>query len=357
MVRAALAQIHGGNLLRLSEAAGMAEERLLDFSASINPLGMPRQARQAIGRALQGLGHYPDTEARRLRQAISERYSIEDRSIIVANGSTELIYLIPRALRPGRVLVTAPAFSEFERAALLSGARVRRLALRKHAGFSIDPGAFIDAMKGSDMAILCNPNNPTGRMLGREEVLETARAARRNRCVLVVDEAFMDFCPGGSVLGEKNPYLIVLRSLTKFYALAGLRLGFGFFPAGIRRKIEGFKEPWSVNTLAQAAGTAALGDSGFATRTLGLIKRERNYLVKALDSLGMRTYPSDANYILAVCRDSAALTRGLIKSGIAVRDCSNFRGLGRTHVRIAVRSRRENDALLGVLQKIYGRPA
>jgi len=348
---------HGGNVYRIAVETG--HSGILDFSASINPLGMPRGARQAIREALrdnaEALAHYPDPEATGLVSAIASRYDIDPGGIIAANGSTELIYLVPRALRPRTVLVTAPTFSEFERSALVSGAKIKRLPLRKNDGFAVDPAEFIGAMKGTDIAVLCNPNNPTARVLGRDSVLEIANAARRSRCVLVVDEAFMDFCPEESVLVEDNPYLIVLRSLTKFYALAGMRLGFGHFPLRIKKRLDDMKEPWSVNTLSQLAGVAALGDSSYASRTLSLIKKERDRLVRSLSTIGLKVYSSSANYILLGCRDAKGLSKALIGKGIAVRDCSNFRGMGNSHIRVAVRTEEDNDKLLEAIRSVIGR--
>jgi len=350
---------HGGNIYRISRQAGLPESGLLDFSASINPLGMPRGAKAAITASLKGnaeaLSHYPDPEATRLRSAIAISHGIDESRVIVANGSTELIYLIPRALRPGIVLLTSPTFSEFSRAALASGANIKHLSLKKAEGFSVNAPDFIDAMKGADMAVLCNPNNPTGLMLEKESVLEIAAMAKRQRCVLLVDEAFMDFCPEGSVLGEENPYLIVLRSLTKFYALAGLRLGFGYFPKALMTRMRKLKEPWSVNTLSQIAGVAALKDTPYTEKTLRLISRERRYLAESLGIMGHRPYPSSANYLMMEVGDAAELTSKLLGQGVAVRDCGNFRGLGSSHIRVAVRSRRDNDALLEALDRALGR--
>lgn len=346
-----MVEAHGGNIHALRREGVDA----MDFSASINPLGMPRGARAALRQALSGdtLYHYPDPEAAGLRDAIAARYGIDGNKIIAGNGSTELIYLIPRALRPETVLVTAPTFSEFERAALAGGARIRPLALKEKDDFRVEPAAFIEAMRGAGMAVLCNPNNPTGRLLERDAVLEIARAANRMNCVLLVDEAFMDFSGNKeSVLGEGTNNIIVLRSLTKFYALAGLRLGFGCFPGNLLAKLKKLKEPWSVNTLSQLAGAAALRDEGYIKRTLKLINEERGFLVSALTEMGMHVYPSEANYLLVRVDDATAMRDRMLRhSNIAIRDCGNFRGMRKRHIRVAVRGRDENMALLDAMRK------
>jgi threonine-phosphate decarboxylase len=345
---------HGGDVYGIARRLGTGPERIADFSASINPLGLPDAARKEILGALGLVRHYPDPGAGVLINAVSERFGLDPRCVVAGNGSTELIYLIPRALGPGRVLVTSPAFSEYERAATLAGARMKYLVLKKKDGFRISVAEFISAMKGADMAFLCSPNNPTGDALERDDVLEIAAAARGLGCMLVVDEALVDFCPERSVLATKdNPYLIVLRSLTKFYALSGLRVGFGRFPRRVVSRLLGYKEPWSVNSLAQSAGAAALKDGAFAKRTLGLMQRERPYLEAGLKGLGIECFPSDANFYLMRVNGAGRIVRELLKKGIALRDCSDFRGLSRgRYIRVAVRSRRDNRRLIRELSHV-----
>lgn len=344
---------HGGDIYRMADELGVPESRILDFSASINPLGMPGSAKAEVLKHVRSLHHYPDPDAGEFRHAVSLRFGLDPERVIAGNGSTELIYLVPRALRPGLVLVCRPAFSEYERASRLAGARIKHLRLKESNGFGIVPGDFISAMRGAEVAFLCNPNNPTGHALERDEVLEMAKAARRLRCLLVVDEAFIDFCPGNSVLGVvDNPYLIVLRSMTKFYALSGLRLGFGHFPARLMRGMLKAKEPWSVNTIAQRAGIAALRDKGFAGSTHALMEKEKRYIERGFDKIGIRHYPSHANFYLLLVDNAKKVAEGLARRSIAVRDCSNFKGLGNGHIRVAVRSRNENRILLRELADV-----
>jgi threonine-phosphate decarboxylase len=275
--------------------------------------------------------------------------------VICGNGSTELIYLIPRCLKPARVLITAPAFSEYERACVASGAgRVNRLLLEAKQNFDIDPDHFIRKMKQCDLAFLCNPNNPTGRLLGKKEVMKIAGAARECRCYLVVDEAFIDFAAGASVMAavKKNPYLIVLRSLTKFYELAGQRIGFGVFPGHLAAAMEKYREPWTVNSLAQAAGIAVLSDRAYQAESIMNMDKEKQFIEKNLKRLGITYFPSSANYYLLRIRKAQAIIRALETKGILVRDCSNFHGLDRTFIRIAVRTRGENRRLMQELSTL-----
>jgi len=362
---------HGGNIYRAAEETGLPESRIIDFSASINPLGISRKVEREIIRNIRYLINYPDPDATELRQHLSKHHHINEDSILCGNGSTELIYLIPKALKPKKVLVPQPTFSEYERAVFQNivppthpspargegegggGKLIKYLILNKENNFETDPDAFIKAMKSCDMAFLCNPNNPTGGLVKRREVLKIAEAAEKLKCHLVVDEAFIDFCPGDSVIKEVQAYsyLIVLRSMTKFYALSGLRLGYGVFPLRLIEMLNRHKEPWTVNTLAQEAGVAALDDRTYVTKTLALIKKEKRFLEGGFRKIGVRFFHSDANFYLLKINNADGICIALKRKGVLVRDCSNFKGLDSTYIRVAVRTRRENTILLKELLK------
>jgi threonine-phosphate decarboxylase len=353
---------HGGNIYEKCRENGFAHGGIIDFSASINPKGMSRAAASAIKEHISLVPHYPEPYSESLASIIAGYYRIDPGSVICGNGSTELIYVLPRALKPKRVLVTAPAFSEYEKACRMSGASVVRFELSRENNFTVDPDTFINTMAGAgsgkrrkcDLAFLCNPNNPTGRLVKKRDILKIAEAARRLQSYFVVDEAFIDFCPGKSVISSvaKNPYLIVLRSMTKFYALAGLRLGFGVFPARAAEQLKQHREPWSVNNLALAAGKVLLSDAAYRDASLALIKREKGFLETRFKRLGISYLPSDANYYLLHFRNPGAIAAELEKKGILVRDCSNFNGLGKGYVRIAVRTRKENSILMKELAEL-----
>ncbi|MBI5847577.1 MAG: threonine-phosphate decarboxylase [Nitrospirae bacterium] len=346
---------HGGNIHKASQMSGLPLKQILDFSASINPLGVPKTAIAAIRKAISLLPHYPEPFAESLASSIARYYGVSAESVVCGNGSTELIYLIPRVLKPKRVLVTSPSFSEYERScSSIRKTDIRRLKLEPENNFDIASEAFIRSMKGCDLAFLCNPNNPTGRLLKKKDVLKIANAAKDLGCYLVVDEAFMDFCPDETVIKHvsRNPYLIVLRSMTKFYALAGLRLGFGIFPLKVAQRMKMQKEPWTVNCIADAVGRAVLEDTGCRTKSLDMMRREKKYLEEGLDRLAIKYIRSSANYYLIKMKDAQKVIHALSKKGILLRDCSNFDGLGETYLRIAVRSRKENRILLKELSKL-----
>jgi len=349
---------HGGNIYRLSGILRIPERKVIDFSASINPLGVSKKIKAGLRKDLKYLTNYPDPNCHRLRQHLSRHLGIPDDNIICGNGSTELIYLVVRGLRPQRILIPAPTFSEYERAVITSGdtgnRTIRFLPLREEANFGIDPESFIESMQGCRMAFLCNPNNPAAQLLPGADIIKIASAARALKCFLVVDEAFIDFIPQESVVSEvsENPYLIVLRSMTKFYALSGLRLGFGIFPAEIAERLKALKEPWTVNSLAQRAGIIALKDRVYKESTLEYIRKEKDFIEKGLTGVGIHFYPSRINFYLLKHPGAEAIVPALRNKGILVRDCSNFRGLEKGFFRIAVKSHRDNALLIKELKKL-----
>jgi len=343
------AKEHGGNIYKAAEETGIPISGIMDFSASINPLGVPASVIRAIQEGIRDLPHYPEPFTENLTVQLSTHLDIDPQSIICGNGSTELIYLLARALAPGRVLIPAPTFSEYERACLMvQGTSCVRHVLARENNFDLDPEAFIAAMEGCDMAFLCNPNNPTGRVLSNETVLAIAEAAQRMSCYLVVDEAFMDFVPEHSVVPDVSRYshLIVLRSLTKFFALSGLRIGYGVFPGSVAVTMKENKEPWTVNSLAQKAGKVALRDQAYQKETIAVIKEEKQFLEQGFAAMGVEYVPSAVNYYLLKLVNARKIIDALRKKGILIRDCSNFPGLDGSYVRVAVRSREENTALL-----------
>jgi len=303
------------------------------------------------------LVNYPDPDAKMLRIKIGEHVGVSPDSIVCGNGSTELIYLLVRAVRPKGVLIPEPTFSEYERACATSHPKIEvgYHLLDEESSFVLDPDKLIRDMvdrMGSDlpgdMVFVCNPNNPTGRLVTRADMLRVAHAARECKCTLVVDEAFVDFCPDASLVKEvaRNPYLVVLRSLTKFYALSGLRIGYAVLPPSILAAVKESKEPWTVNTLAQAAGAAVLGDAAYQRETFRVIGEQKAHLEKGFRRLGISYCPSAANYYLLRLDRAQEVSAFLKAKGILVRDCSNFMGLDETYIRVAVKGGKDNTRLI-----------
>lgn len=343
--------LHGGNVYEAEEKCG---RRLIDFSANINPLGLPPRVKKAIIKNFDSILHYPNPNPRAITRKIAERWGISESNILLGNGSIEFIYLAVFALRPKSVLVPVPTFSEYERAARSIGSKIRFLALRECEDFKLNlPPAIRE-----DVLFLCNPNNPTGNLI----VEDSEALARLRARMLLVDEAFMDFDADErrhTLVREavRNKRIIVLRTFTKFFAIPGLRAGYLVAHRDIIDRLKRHQAPWNMNSLAQAAAELALGDKDYVKKTYRLIEREREFLFNELLKIDkLKPYPSAANFILVKIEDknlpSLLLAKKLAHKGVLVRDCSNFRGLTDRFIRIAVRNRSENVRLLKALGRI-----
>jgi threonine-phosphate decarboxylase len=352
---------HGGNVFAVARSLGISPEEILDFSASINPLGPAPGVREAVAAAFDRLVHYPDSDCTELREALAAHHGLLPGQLCVANGSTELIYLLPRAMEGKRALIVAPAFSEYERALTLAGWETDFLYLRPREGFRLSLPLLEERLKERfDLLFLCNPGNPAGNMVAPEDTQRIIDLAQATGTFLVLDEAFIDFCEesSGKRMAVRSGNCIVLRSMTKFYAFPGLRLGYAVASERVIGRLERLRAPWSVNTLAQAAGLASLADAGHRERTLRLVATEQDFLAGELTRIpGLVPYPSAANYLLveiAAGPSVAELRRQLLSERLLIRDCGNFMGLDDGFFRVAVRHREENERLVRALAGICG---
>jgi threonine-phosphate decarboxylase len=350
-------RVHGGNIYQAAKQYDLELDRILDFSSNVNPLGPSPLAKRAAKRSLSFVDRYPDPEMEDLRRAIARYFGIKPEQIVCGNGSNGLIHLIPRVFRPRKVLVPVPTFAEYAAAAKDAGAEVVTVSLKERDGFHMDPVEISFALKGVDMAFLCNPNNPTGQAVAKQEMLEFMNYAAENGVTLVVDEAFMDFTESESVLKEavQTSRIICLRAFTKFFGLAGLRIGYAVSDEVTIAALRQGQEPWTVSIPAERAAIAALSDWGHSKKTRRLIEKERGRLLEELRLLpGVETFPGSANFILIkfVSADTHQIIERLAYRGILVRDCSSFPGLDSRYVRIAVRTRRENKRLIRTLREL-----
>lgn len=355
-------QEHGGDVYSLARSLGWPEDRIIDFSANINPLGISPRAQQAIQAALKGLDRYPDPQVARLKDCLADYHHLSAQSFLVGNGATELIHLLPRVLKPKNALILVPAFSEYERASRLAGAAIHRVGLNVRDGFRINVETVAQkCSKGIDLLFLCNPNNPTGRLLAREEIVWLVKKVARCSTWVVVDEAFIDYAPDQSVLScpqnlvDHSSNLIVLRSFTKFFALSGLRVGYLSTQSALVKKLQIAKDPWSVNTLAQIAARESLLDVEYIKESLRFMETEKPRFLSLLDRIpGIQIFPSQANFVLIrVAKRGATAYRlfgSLARTGILVRGCESFGGLGPGFLRVAVKRREENDRLAQALR-------
>jgi threonine-phosphate decarboxylase len=350
---------HGGDVHAWAKQARIHPAEIIDFSASINPLGPPASARKAFQKSYEEIPRYPDPYGEELKEALANRHGMRPEELLLGNGSTQLIYLLCFALRPRKALVVGPAFSEHANALKLAGAKVRFLSLAADDSFRFSTEKFTAVWaKDDDMAFLTTPNSVTGQLIPRAEIEKIARLALIKRKFLVVDETFIDFIEGESVkqLIRENPYLIVLRSLTKFYALPGLRLGYLLAHAQRVAQLAAYLEPWSVNGPAQKVALACLADPNFGLKTERWLHRERNFLAQALIALkDFQPYPSSANFLLIRIAkdnpDALELRSFLLRKKILIRACNSFAGLGSDHFRAAVLQRRDNLRLLEALRE------
>ena len=345
---------HGGDVYNLARTLKVKVDELLDFSANINPLGYPPGLDVAAQEAMKLVCHYPDRGCLELREKLAAYHQLTPQQILVGNGSTELIYLVVRALRPQKGLIVVPAFSEYEQAFKVAGVPVDfHLTLERH-NFTLE--SPFDP-RGADLVFLANPASPSGALLPGARLKEIVGALDGAGVYVVLDEAFVDFVEEASLKACLGQYrrLMILRSFTKFFGIPGLRLGYLLAAPELVARLAALQEPWSVNSLAQALGLACLADPGYIAQSRELVHQERAYLFQGLSGLkGCVPFPSAVNYLLvklsAPTLSAAGLRAGLFAEKILIRDASNFKGLSPQFFRVAVRRRPENKRLLAALK-------
>jgi threonine-phosphate decarboxylase len=342
--------MHGGRALTFAREHNVDYREVLDFSASINPLGPSPKAIEAIKDSVGLVRVYPDEDPVRLIRCLSGRLRVPDNGLLAGNGATELLYFWLRTIRPRTATLIIPTFMEYRRALESVGASVQTIQLNAADHFRL-PLAAVD----TDVVIFTNPNNPSGVYAPPEEMLDWIGRVRPSTQIFI-DEAFVEFTAQPSIASyiERYPNLWVLRSMTKFYALPGLRLG--YLVSSRIPELRAKREPWQVNTLAELAGIASLEDRGHEEATMQLIQRERIWLWKQLRRIdGIQAFPTDANFFLARCvRDGAldAFIRALSDAKILIRDCRGIEGLDGPYFRFAIRTRPENSRLLDYMGEL-----
>ena len=341
-------KVHGGDIYSY-------ENKMLDFSANINPLGIMPEVADAIRDSVQRAAIYPDTEYRALRKAIADTEKVYISQVICANGAAELIFDITRALRPKRVIFTAPAFAEYEKAADACGCEKLFYTLTEDSNFTVgeDIITFLDRV---DMVFLCQPNNPTGKLISWELLKRIAAECADKNVFLVIDECFLDFTGTGTErsavrLTAENKNLMVLKAFTKMFAIPGIRLGYGICSnEDVLEKIYAQRQPWNVSCTAEAAGIACCGVYAETVRkTREYIEREKSFLYSEFARLKVIYYDSAANYILF--RASEGLKEKMADKGILIRSCSNYRGLDGRFYRIAVKGHEDNIKMINALEE------
>ncbi len=358
--------VHGADTFEAADKTGFRREDILDFSSSVNPLGASEKALEAIRNSLDLIPSYPDSISTNLRTAIASHYGgITKDNVVIGNGSTELIYLFADVfMQKGDVaIIPAPSFGEYENAVRKTGAKVEYAKLNKK--FRTNPASFIRKMnKKVKVIYFCNPNNPTSILTSIEKLKEIMQEALERNILVFLDEDFLEFVENGEEFSmirniKDFPNLFVLRSFTKIFGLTGLRVGYGIASEEITSIILSAKIPWNVNCLGQAAAVAALEDEDHLEKTLDLVMKEKSFMLNGLKQFKVfKIYPPDANFFFINTRKSgltaAKLKEKMLKRGVLIRDCSSFAGLDEYFVRIAVKTRLENEKLLDALRKSIG---
>lgn len=362
--------MHGGLIKKTAQKHGIPEKEMLDLSASLNPMGSPFEypapdpylnLQDILQNAIENIGHYPDNRYTYFRNAAADFMGIgvQSNNIIPGNGSSEVIRLVAECVieKDDVVLIPQPTFAEYEQQCRLFGANIHYTKQEDITNISDD------LLEKARIFFVCNPNNPTGVLIPRKDMLVLAKRCEKNKTLLFVDEAFIELSdPTQSVadIAAENDYVFVLRSLTKSFAIPGIRLGFGVASLKMAKMLNAARLPWNLGFVPDMVGTEFMGldggcNSQYFIDSRNLIEQEREYLTERLSNIrGLSPLPSSVNYILVnvsdFLMDSVELTQRLASHGILIRNCSSFYSLDNDHVRIAVRTREENDRLI----KMFG---
>lgn len=337
--------IHGGDIYR--------NQVNIDFSININPLGVPDVIVSALREAVNSCNQYPDLSAWQLKQAISKMLNVPQEYLLFGNGASELFMAIVHGILPQKTVIAVPSFYGYEYAAKATGGEIIYYKTTKEHNFIIKEDFLSVLTKDVDLLFLANPNNPTGNLMSREYLKSLLHHCQNQEIYVVLDECFIEFCDeGSSIIEEIEQYenLILVRAFTKIFSIPGVRLGYLVCSNSLLcQKISRQLPEWNLSCFAQAAGCACASQTAFMKRTADYVRKERSFLETGLKQFGIRTYPGKANFLLLY--SDAPLYELLLERGILIRDCSNFRGLGKGFYRTAVKTRKENEILLNTIEK------
>ena len=380
---------HGGNIYKVFREKNLKE--ILDYSSNINPYGIPESLKSRIIENLEILERYPDPDYVELREKLAHLNKIDISDIVLGNGATEIIFLFMKVINPKKILIVSPTFGEYERAVKateISGdtvslsssngdnknienkkIEIEYFELKESDDFKLNIGNLKNELeKKYDLLIICNPNNPTGKFLKLAQTEEILKECNKYDTKLFIDEAFIEFLADGmkeSIINteENKKNLFVTRAFTKFFAIPGLRLGYGmYFDKELEQKISEKKEPWSVNNIAEMAGLTVLDDTEYIEKTLKWITKEKIYMYEKLNEIsGIKVYETEVNFITGKI-DEKLFSEGLnvkilrekmLEQGILIRDASNFKFLDERFFRLAIKDRASNDRVIKAMKEIF----
>ena len=339
--------VHGGDIYRNSIT--------LDFSVNVNPLGMPESVRNAIVSAADHLDAYPDPYCGELRAKLAETMHIDEDWILCGNGAAELIYQFIFAVRPKKTILPVPSFADYEAALKAADCAPTYYSLKREEGFLLTEDILSAIDEDTDMIMLCSPNNPTGRLVSRDLLERILERCRDTGTWLFLDECFGELTdtetPSLADMLRPGDRVFLLRAFTKIFAMPGIRLGYAVCPnSELVDRICIQSQPWNVSSLAQAAGVAALDCEGWAETTRALMRKEKDYLSRELEGMGISVLHSDANFLML--SGVPGLYDRLLEKGILIRNCENYHGLGEGDCRIAVRTHEENEVLIETVREV-----
>ena len=380
---------HGGNIYKVFREKNIKE--ILDYSSNINPYGIPESLKKRITENLEVLERYPDPDYVELRQKLANLNKVNLSDIILGNGATEIIFLFMKVINPKKILIVSPTFGEYERAVKateISGdtvslsssngdnknienkkIEIEYFELKESDDFKLNIGNLKNELENKyDLLIICNPNNPTGKFLKLAQTEEILKECNKYDTKLFIDEAFIEFLADGmkeSIINteENKKNLFVTRAFTKFFAIPGLRLGYGmYFDKELEKKISEKKEPWSVNNFAEMAGSTVLDDAEYIEKTLKWIAEEKKYMYEKLNEIsGMKVYETEVNFINGKIAEKLfleglnvkILREKMLEQGILIRDASNFKFLDERFFRLAIKDRASNDRVIEAMKEIF----
>ena len=379
---------HGGNIYKVFREKNLKE--ILDYSSNINPYGIPESLKSRIIENLEILERYPDPDYVELREKLAHLNKIDISDIVLGNGATEIIFLFMKVINPKKILIVSPTFGEYERAVKATEIprdivslscsgdnknienkeiEIEYFELKESDDFKLNIGNLKNELeKKYDLLIICNPNNPTGKFLKLAQTEEILKECNKYDTKLFIDEAFIEFLADGmkeSIINteENKKNLFVTRAFTKFFAIPGLRLGYGmYFDKELEQKISEKKEPWSVNNIAEMAGLTVLDDTEYIEKTLKWIVEEKIYMYEKLNEIsGIKSYETEVNFITGKI-DEKLFSEGLnvkvlrekmLEQGILIRDASNFKFLDERFFRLAIKDRASNDRVIKAMKEIF----
>lgn len=351
--------IHGGDIYQYSG-------KMIDFSSNINPLGIPETAREVLTGDWEHLERYPDLHYASLREVIANFHQLDADQIIVGNGAAEIIFLMGRLFHGKKVLIPMPTFGEYQEAVQLGGGQVEIVYRKNENDFALPMEEILDRLHDVDGIILCHPNNPTGGLVGEKKLFQIIERTGQLNKLLILDEAFIDFAPDPArVSGKKwlidHPSMLIIRAFTKFFAMPGLRLGYGIGSNQLIERLKEMKMPWSVNSLAVEIGERVLFDSDYIQRSRKWMEEERTFLYETLSKFeSLQVFSTETNFILCKIKKknltAQILKERMIEQGILIRNASSFSGLDESYFRVAIKDHENNkklcQALQGVIQMV-----